>query len=127
MTKIGVYICHCGLNIAGVLDVQRVTEYAKTLPGVVIARHYTYTCSEPGQRMIIEDIKTYGIDRVVIAACSPRIHEETFRKTIAQAGLNPYLLEIVNVREHVSWVHSEEPEKATEKACLLYTSPSPRD
>jgi len=119
MTKIGVYICHCGLNIAGVLDVQRVTEYAKTLPGVVIARHYTYTCSEPGQRMIIEDIKKYGIDRVVIAACSPRMHEETFRKTIAQAGLNPYLLEIVNVREHVSWVHSEEPEKATEKAMEL--------
>jgi len=119
MTKIGVYICHCGLNIAGVIDVQRVTEYAKALPGVVIARHYTYTCSEPGQRMIIEDIQKYGIDRVVIAACSPRMHEETFRKTIAQAGLNPYLLEIVNVREHISWVHSEEPEKATEKAMDL--------
>ena len=119
MTKIGVYICHCGLNIAGVVDVQRVMEYAKTLPGVVIARHYTYTCSDPGQRMIIEDIKTYGIDRVVIATCSPRMHEETFRKTVAEAGLNPYLLEIVNLREHVSWVHSEEPEKATKKAMDL--------
>ncbi|MGQ9743182.1 MAG: NAD(P)-binding protein [Candidatus Bathycorpusculaceae bacterium] len=116
MPRIGVYICHCGLNIAGVVEVEKVAEYAKTLPDVVIAKHYTYTCSEPGQRMIQEDIKTENLDRVIIAACSPRMHEETFRKTIAEAGLNPYLLEIVNLREHVSWVHSETPEKATEKA-----------
>jgi len=116
MPKVGVYVCHCGLNIAGVVDVEKVTEYAQHLPDVAIARNYTYMCSEPGQRMIKDDIKSHNLDRVVIATCSPRMHEETFRRTVADAGLNPYLLEIVNLREHVSWVHSEEPEKATEKA-----------
>lgn len=116
MPKIGVYVCHCGLNIAGVVDVEEVVEYAKTLLDVAVAKHYTYTCSEPGQRIIQEDIRNQGLDRVVIATCSPRMHEETFRKTVAEAGLNPYLLEIVNLREHCSWSHSEEPEKATEKA-----------
>jgi heterodisulfide reductase subunit A len=116
MTKIGVYVCHCGLNIAGVVDVERVVEYAKNLPDVGIAKHYAYVCSEPGQRMIQEDIQEYGLDRIVIATCSPRMHEETFRKTVAEAGLNSYLLEIVNLREHCSWPHGEEPEKATEKA-----------
>jgi len=116
MTRIGVYVCHCGLNIAGVVDVERVAEYAKNLPDVKIAKHYAYVCSEPGQRMIQEDIQEHGLDRIVIAACSPRMHEETFRKTVAEAGLNPYLLEIVNLREHCSWPHGEEPEKATEKA-----------
>jgi len=116
MPRIGVYVCHCGLNIAGVVNVEEVTEYAKTLPDVAIARHYTYTCSEPGQRMIQDDIKAENIDRVVIATCSPRMHEETFRRAVADAGLNPYLLEIVNLREHVSWAHSEEAEEATEKA-----------
>ncbi|MDH5747615.1 MAG: disulfide reductase, partial [Candidatus Bathyarchaeota archaeon] len=80
MTKIGVYVCHCGLNIAGVVDVERVVEYAKNLPDVGIAKHYAYVCSEPGQRMIQEDIQEYGLDRIVIATCSPRMHEETFRK-----------------------------------------------
>jgi heterodisulfide reductase subunit A len=116
MPKIGVYVCHCGLNIAGVVDVEKVIEYAGHLPDVAIARDYTYMCSELGQRMIQDDIKSHKLDRVVIATCSPRMHEETFRRTVADAGLNPYLLEIVNLREHVSWVHSEEPEKATEKA-----------
>ncbi|MEM3642203.1 MAG: CoB--CoM heterodisulfide reductase iron-sulfur subunit A family protein [Candidatus Bathyarchaeia archaeon] len=116
MPKIGVYVCHCGLNIAGVVDVEEATKYAERLPDVAVAKHYTYMCSEPGQRMIQEDIKAHNLDRIVIATCSPRMHEETFRKTVAEAGLNPYLLEIVNLREHVSWAHSEEPEKATEKA-----------
>jgi len=116
MTKVGVYVCHCGLNIAGVVDVEKVVEYAKNLPGVAIAKHYTYVCSEPGQRMIQEDIQEHGLDRIVIATCSPQMHEETFRKTIAEAELNPYLLEIVNLREQCSWPHSEEPGKATEKA-----------
>jgi heterodisulfide reductase subunit A len=116
MPKIGVYVCHCGLNIAGVVDVAQVVEYAKSLPNVVVAKNYTYMCSEPGQRMIKEDIKTYGLDRVVIGTCSPRMHEETFRRAVAEAGLNSYLLEIVNLREHVSWAHSDEPEKATEKS-----------
>jgi heterodisulfide reductase subunit A len=119
MPEIGVYVCHCGLNIAGIVHVEKVSEYAKTLPDVAIARSYTYMCSEPGQRMIQEDIKNYNLDRVVIATCSPRMHEETFRKAVAEAGLNPYLLEIVNLREQVSWVHSTDPEKATEKAKAL--------
>jgi len=116
MPKIGVYICHCGLNIAGTVDVESVAEYAKTLPNVTVAKHYAYVCSEPGQRMIRKDIQAHGLERVVIAACSPRMHEETFRKTVAEVGLNPYLLEVVNLREHCSWPHSNEPEKATEKA-----------
>jgi len=116
MSKIGVYVCHCGLNIAGVVDVEKVVEHAKSLPDVVVARHYAYMCSEPGQRMIQDDIKSHNLDRIVIATCSPRMHEETFRRAVAEAGLNPYLLEIVNLREHVSWAHSDEPEKATEKA-----------
>jgi heterodisulfide reductase subunit A len=119
MPKIGVYVCHCGLNIAGVIDVKEVSEYAKSLPDVAITRNYTYMCSEPGQRMIQEDIKTFNLDRIVIATCSPRMHEETFRRTVAEAGLNPYLLEIVNLREHVSWTHTTDPEKATEKAKAL--------
>ncbi len=116
MTRIGVYICHCGLNIAGTIDVDKVTEYAKGLPSVAVVKHYTYMCSELGQRMIQDDIKSHKLDRIVIATCSPRMHEETFRRAIAETSLNPYLLEIVNLREHVSWTHSYEPEKATEKA-----------
>lgn len=119
MTKIGVYVCHCGLNIAGVVDVEKVAEHAKTLPDVIIAKHYAYMCSEPGQRMIQEDIKAEKLDRVVIATCSPRMHEETFRRAVAESGLNPYLMEIVNLREHVAWTHTNEPEKATEKAKAL--------
>lgn len=119
MARIGVYVCHCGLNIAGVVDVTKVAEYAKTLPDVVTAKHYTYMCSEPGQRLIQDDIKADKLDRIVIATCSPHMHEETFRKAVAEAGLNPYLTEIVNLREHVSWAHTHEPEKATEKAKAL--------
>ena len=119
MTRIGVYVCHCGLNIAGVVDVAKVADYAKGLPDVAVARHYAYMCSEPGQRMIQDDIKAHKLDRIVIATCSPRMHEETFRKAVAEAGLNPYLVEIVNLREQVSWPHAHEPEKATEKAKAL--------
>ena len=116
MPKIGVYICHCGLNIAGVVDVGKLAEYAKGLPDVTVARHYVYMCSQSGQRMIEDDIKKHSLDRIVIATCSPAMHEETFRRAVADAGLNPYLLEIVNLREQVSWAHTDEPEKATEKA-----------
>jgi len=119
MTRIGIYVCHCGLNIAGVVDVEKVAEYAKGLPDVVVTKHYTYMCSDPGQRMIQEDIKAQKLDRIVIATCSPRMHEETFRRAVAEAGLNPYLTEIVNLREQVSWPHTDEPEKATEKAKAL--------
>ena len=114
--KIGVYICHCGTNIAGVIDVEELRKYAETLPGVSIAKTYTYMCSEPGQRLIKEDIEEKRVNRVVIAACSPLLHEITFRRVLKEAGLNPYLLEIANIREHNSWVHMEEPEKALEKA-----------
>ncbi len=119
MTRIGVYVCHCGLNIAGTVDVENVADYAKSLPNVVVAKHYAYMCSDPGQRLIQEDIKAHKLDRIVIATCSPRMHEETFRKAVVDAGLNPYLIEIVNLREHVSWPHSYVPEKATEKAKTL--------
>ncbi|HDN62939.1 MAG TPA: hydrogenase iron-sulfur subunit, partial [Candidatus Bathyarchaeota archaeon] len=108
--------CHCGLNIAGVIDVKAVTEYAKTLPNVVYAEHNPYTCADPGQESIKKAIKEYKLNRVVVAACSPRLHEPTFRKCVAEAGLNPYLLEMANIREHASWAHPSEPEKATEKA-----------
>lgn len=119
MTRIGVYVCHCGLNIAGTVDVEKAAEYAKSLPNVAVTRHYTYMCSDLGQRMIQDDIKTHKLDRIVIATCSPRMHEETFRKTVEKAGLNPYLVEIVNLREHVSWPHAHEPDVATEKAKAL--------
>ncbi|ACV62230.1 4Fe-4S ferredoxin iron-sulfur binding domain protein [Desulfofarcimen acetoxidans DSM 771] len=119
MKRVGVFVCWCGSNIGGVVDVARLAAEAGKFPYVVHSVDYKYTCSEPGQKMIVDAIKEHRLDRVVIAACSPRLHEQTFRKTIARAGLNPYLLEIANIREHCSWVHSKEPEKATEKAIDL--------
>ena len=114
--RIGVYICHCGTNIAGVVDVEALRAYAETLPNVVVARTYVYMCSDPGQKLIKADIEAGLIDRVVVAACSPRLHEPTFRRVLEEAGLNPYMLEMANIREHNSWVHMEEPEKALEVA-----------
>ncbi|HEX9076375.1 MAG TPA: disulfide reductase, partial [Anaerolineae bacterium] len=106
-SRIGVYICHCGLNIANTVDVEGTRDYARTLPNVVAARNYTYMCSDPGQALIMQDIKELGLTHVVVASCSPRMHELTFRSTIAKAGLNPYLLEVANIREQCSWVHSD--------------------
>ncbi|MDR3063409.1 MAG: FAD-dependent oxidoreductase, partial [Methanobrevibacter sp.] len=114
--KIGVYVCHCGINIGGVVDVPAVAEYAKTLPNVVIAKDYKYYCSDPGQQVIQEDIKEYGLNRIVVAACSPRLHEATFRRCVREAGLNQFLFEFANLREQDSWVHMQEPENATNKA-----------
>lgn len=114
--RIGVYVCHCGVNIAGVLDIDEVRDYAATLPNVVIARDYKYYCSDPGQLEIQEDIKELGLNRVIVAACSPRLHEPTFRRCVEEAGLNPFLFEFANIREQDSWVHMHEPEAATEKA-----------
>jgi heterodisulfide reductase subunit A len=114
--RIGVYICHCGKNIAGTVDSESVAEYAEKLPNVVTAKDYLYTCSEPGQNMIRDDIKELGLNRVVVAACSPKMHENTFRKTITDSGLNPYVLEVANIREQCSWCHMNDKEKATEKA-----------
>jgi heterodisulfide reductase subunit A len=114
-SKIGVYICHCGVNIAATVDVEEVTDFASKLPNVAIARNYTYVCSEPGQELIKNDIKELGLDKIVVSSCSPRMHEPTFRSTIEEAGLNPYCLEMANIREQCSWVH-DDLEEATEKA-----------
>jgi len=113
--RIGVYVCHCGLNIAGVVNVEEVAKYAGTLPNVVISRHYRYMCSDPGQDLIKNDIKKLRLNRVVVASCSPRMHELTFRKTVEDGGLNPYLYEHANIREHCSWVHDDK-KLATNKA-----------
>ncbi|MDI6894338.1 MAG: CoB--CoM heterodisulfide reductase iron-sulfur subunit A family protein [Bacillota bacterium] len=118
MKRIGVFLCHCGSNIAGTVDIDRVAEAVRKMPGVVYAEQNKYTCSEPGQEQIRKGIKEQGLDRVVVAACSPRMHENTFRRTVESAGLNPYLLEIANVREHCSWVHKDR-EEATAKAIDL--------
>ena len=114
--RIGVYVCHCGVNIAGVVDVKEVAEYAKKLKNVVLAKDYKYMCSEPGQNLIKEDIKEHNLNRIVVAACSPRMHEPTFRAAAEEAGLNPFLVEMANIREHDSWVHMSDPKAATEKA-----------
>jgi heterodisulfide reductase subunit A2 len=113
--RIGVYVCHCGTNISQTVDVAAVAKYAAKLPGVVVAREYKYTCSEPGQEMIRQDIRGLGLNRVVVTACSPLMHEPTFRRTCAAAGLNPFLFQMANIREHCSWVHDDK-ELATEKA-----------
>jgi len=119
--RIGVYICHCGSNIAGIVDCEGVTEFAQGLDSVVIARDYKYMCSDPGQNLIKADIKEHGLNRVVVASCSPRMHEPTFRRACQDAGLNQYLFEMANIREHCSWVHGDK-EMATEKAKALVSA-----
>lgn len=113
--KIGVYVCHCGINIADHVDVEAVRDFAENHPHVAIARDYTYMCSDPGQDLITRDIETEHLDRIVVAACSPRMHEQTFRKVLSKSGVNPYFLEMANIREHCSWVHNDR-KTATEKA-----------
>ena len=117
MSRIGVFICHCGVNIAGVVDVEKLAEYAKTLDDVVVSKHYTYLCSNAGANLIKDTIKEHNLDAVVIASCSPRMHEHTFRRVVEEVGVNPYRLEIANIREQCSWIH--ESKEATEKAKLL--------
>jgi heterodisulfide reductase subunit A len=114
--RVGVFVCHCGLNIAGTVDVKKVVEYAKTIPDVVVVKENRYTCADPGQEEIRKAIKEYNLNRVVVAACSPRMHEPTFRKTVSEAGLNPYVFEMANIREFASWCHPSTPKEATEKA-----------
>lgn len=116
--RIGVYICECGVNISAMVDVEAVAEMAATMPGVTVARVYKYMCSEPGQEMIQEDIRNLSLNRVVVASCTPRMHEPTFQRAVAGAGLNPYFFEMANIREHVSWVIRDR-EMATEKAKRL--------
>ncbi|MFH0760456.1 MAG: CoB--CoM heterodisulfide reductase iron-sulfur subunit A family protein [Bacteroidota bacterium] len=118
--RIGVYICWCGTNIAKNVDVERVAAEVRNIPGVVIARDYKYMCSDPGQDLIVTDIAENRLNRVVVAACSPRIHEPTFRKALEKAGLNGYLFQMANIREQVSWVHDDR-EQATHKALALVT------
>jgi heterodisulfide reductase subunit A2 len=117
-TKIGVYVCHCGTNISGKVNVVEVTEFARKLPGVVIAREYKFMCSDPGQILIEDDIRNLGLDRVVVASCSPLMHEPTFRGACERADLNRYLFEMANIREHCSWV-TVDPNAATDKAKAL--------
>jgi heterodisulfide reductase subunit A len=117
--RIGVYVCHCGLNIAAVVDCPSVAQASSTLPNVVVSKDYRYMCSDPGQELIRKDIEEHGLNRVVVAACSPRMHEPTFRRCVEQAGVNPYLFEMANIREFSSWCHSHEPERATEKSADL--------
>jgi heterodisulfide reductase subunit A len=114
--RIGVFICHCGHNIGGFVDVPAVTEYAKTLPGVVFAMHNLYTCADDGLRAIKDNIKAQNLNRVIVASCTPRTHQPLFQAACEEAGLNKYLFTFVNIREHCSWVHMKEKEKATEKA-----------
>jgi heterodisulfide reductase subunit A len=116
--RIGVYICHCGVNIASTVNVAEVRDFIARQPGVMVARDYKFMCSDPGQGLIRQDIAILGINRVVVAACSPLMHELTFRVAAETAGLNRYLVQIANIREHCSWVHDDR-EAATKKACAL--------
>jgi heterodisulfide reductase subunit A len=113
--KTGVYICHCGTNIAATVDVNAVAEFAQTLEGVALARDYTYMCSDPGQDLIKADIAEHGLNRVVVASCSPLMHEPTFRRACQEAGLNPFFFQMANIREHCAWVIDNK-EQATAKA-----------
>jgi len=120
--RVGVFICHCGINIGGVVNVPEVVEYAKKLPDVVYAEDNLYTCSADTQARIREKIIEHKLNRVVVASCTPRTHEPLFRETLREAGLNPYLFEMANIRDQCSWVHMHEPDKATEKAKILVRS-----
>src|SRR3972149_324444 len=119
MARIGVFVCHCGRNIAEPVDIPRVMEAARQMPMVVYVEDNAYTCSEPGQLALKTAIKEHRLNRVVIGACSPRRHEHTFRKAVAEAGLNPYLMEIANLREHCAWCHGGDRAVSTEKAIEL--------
>jgi heterodisulfide reductase subunit A len=119
--RIGVYICHCGTNIAGMVDVEAVTDHAASLGNVCVSRHYAYMCSDPGQALIKDDIHNECLDRIVVASCSPLMHETTFRRACAEAGLNPFLFQMTNIREHCSWV-SDDPIAATQKAKSLVSA-----
>lgn len=114
--RIGVYICHCGSNIAGVIPPAEVAEWASHLPGVVRATDTLYACADSGQSLIKEDIKKYNLNRVVVSACSVRMHETTFRGAVAEAGLNPFLMEMANIREQCTWAHGHDKEGALQKA-----------
>lgn len=119
--KIGVYICHCGTNIAATVDVAAVAEHAAGLDGVTLARDYSYMCSDPGQELIKQDIEKLGLNRIVVASCSPLMHEPTFRTACAEAGLNPFYFQMANIREQCAWV-IEDRAQATAKAKSMVTA-----
>jgi len=114
-SKIGVYVCHCGTNIAATVDIESLAVFAQNLDGVVIARDYSYMCSDPGQELIQEDIQELDLNRIVVASCSPLMHEQTFRNAVTEVGLNPFFFQMANIREQCSWVIDDR-EEATEKA-----------
>jgi heterodisulfide reductase subunit A len=120
--RIGVFVCDCGLNIAGAVDCAAVAEYAKTLADVICVVRNKYTCADPGQNEIKNAIQQHRLNRVVVASCSPRQHEPTFRKCVHEVGLNPYLMEMANLREHCAWVHPGDWQGATQKAKDLVAS-----
>jgi heterodisulfide reductase subunit A len=122
MSKVGVFVCHCGHNIAGAVDVEAVAEEARQHPEVAFATHYEYVCSDPGQQLIRDSIAEHNLDGIVVAACSPAMHETTFRRTVARVGLNPYRCESANIREQVSWVHLHDKPEATVKALEIVRS-----
>jgi len=117
--RVGVFVCHCGTNIAGVVDISQVVDYVKELPHVEYATDYTFTCSTETQQTLVEQIRKHRLNRIVVAACSPKTHEPLFQDTLRKAGLNPYLFELANIRNQCSWVHGNEPEKATRKSLEL--------
>ncbi len=108
-SRVGVYVCHCGHNIAGTVDVAHVAEWSLNLPNVVVARDDKFMCASTGQEQIEKDIREFELTHVVVASCSPHMHEKTFRNACARAGLNPYMFEMANIREHASWVHRRRP------------------
>jgi len=114
--RIGVYVCHCGSNIGGVIDPKEVVQFAEGLPDVVRATDTLYACADSGQRLIKEDIEKFKLNRVVVSACSVRMHEPTFRAAVSEAGLNPFLMEMANIREQCTWAHGHDREGALEKA-----------
>ena len=120
--RIGVFVCDCGLNIAGTVDTEKVANFAEGLPDVAAVVRNRYTCADPGQNEIKKAIAEHRLNRVVVASCTPKIHEPTFRTCVAEAGLNPYLMEMANIREHVSWVHMQDKDGATRKAKDLVRS-----
>jgi len=119
--RVGVYVCRCGTNIAGIVDVEALTTFASSLPNVSVARNYTYMCSDPGQDLIVKDIRNEGLNRIIVASCTPNMHETTFRNACSSAGLNPYLFQMTNIREQCSWV-TDDPVAATLKAMGLISA-----
>jgi heterodisulfide reductase subunit A2 len=120
--RIGVFVCDCGLNIAGTVDTEEVARFARELPNVAAVVRNRYTCADPGQKEIQKAIAEHRLNRVVVASCTPKIHESTFRNCVAAAGVNPYLMEMANIREHCSWVHMHDRAAATAKAKDLVRS-----